>query len=59
MTTTPLTFRTPEEPDMSDSTAPDTTTAPLVEAAGLTKKFGAVTALDGLDMTSNRCWTAW
>ena len=49
MTTTPLTYRTAEEPDMSESTSP--LAAPLVEATGLTKRYGSIAALDGFDVS--------
>lgn len=53
MTTTPLKYRTREEPDMSENSSPLSSplAAPLVEVAGLTKRFANTTALDGLDMT--------
>src|SRR5699024_5042181 len=49
LTTTPLTYRTAEEPDMSESTSP--LAAPLVEATGLTKRYGSIAALDGFDVS--------
>src|SRR5699024_1090488 len=49
MTTTPLTYGTAEERDMSESTSP--LAAPLVAATGLTKRYGSIAALDGLDVS--------